>query len=100
MQDWIFKEAINSQGRISPKNMITAGLFLPDQNKIILGYKEGMVKIFKVDIISKQVQEIFKFQFENQDSVRTITRFKDNSIIFIGTLNSGNFKILLTKMKY
>ena len=94
MKDWIFKVDANSQGKIFSKNTITAGLFLPEKNKIILGYKSGIVKIFKIDITSKKVQENFKFQFEDQDSVRTITRFRDNSIIFIGTLNSGNFKIL------
>ena len=93
MQDWIFKTIDDSHGKIFSKNTITAGLFLTEKSKVILGYKSGLVKIFKIDFTVKKVQENFSFQFEDQDIVRTITRFKDNSIIFIGTLNSGNFKI-------
>lgn len=89
--DWIYKININSHDF---SNDITTGLYLPDKQRLILGNDIGIVNIFKFNIKENDLTKINEFKFENRDSVRTITRFEDNSIILIGTLNAGNLRLL------
>ncbi|KKN67598.1 hypothetical protein LCGC14_0459910 [marine sediment metagenome] len=72
---------------------ISTGLYLPDKKRLILGYLDGKVIIFEFDINSNTLNKIKEFKFEKIDAVRSVTRFMNNSLILITTLDAGCLKL-------
>ncbi len=83
---------INEKDWILEEEKISCGEFLPKLQYLILGYNDGLVKIYKFE--KEKFDLLFNYQFENRDVVRTISISKTAQFAFIGTLSSETFLII------
>lgn len=73
--------------------IITAGLFLIEKNKIILGYSDGNVKILNCKKDGSDISIDHSFRISRSDRVKTIAQYGSESVIFIGSQNFGSYTL-------